>query len=82
MMDVKSMLQCAGMGILGGLGAATMHSGFEHMWYHTLSYLDRKGLIQRLAPSINVTMTQYRKESFWAVAIWPVPISACAFAYR
>lgn len=70
------------MGILGGCGVAGMHALFEHLWYHFLEHLHQRGHIQRLAPSLPVTITFYRKESFWAVAIGPMPITAFIFAHR
>lgn len=73
---------CTIMGILGGFGVAIAHAIMEHAWFYFLDYLDKKGSIKRLAPSIPVTMTNYRKESFWAVAIGPMPVLAVAFAGR
>lgn len=83
MVDVRyNLLLYTVMGVLGGCGVAGMHALFEHLWYQFLEYLHQRGQIQRLAPSLPVTITFYRKESFWAVAIGPMPITAFIFAYR
>lgn len=79
---LEYLLLCAVMGALGGVGVGVMHATFEHLWYHTLDWLHRRGHIQRLAPSIAVTQKQYRKESFWATAIGPMPVSAAGFYLR
>lgn len=70
------------MGVQGGMGVAVMHATFEHIWYHFLDWLHRKEYIQRLAPSIKVTQNQYFKESFWAVAVGSMPVSAAGFYLR
>jgi hypothetical protein len=81
-LTLGKVLLCAVMGVLGGLLLASLHAVFEYSWFHFLDYLDRKGVIQRLAPSIPVTMINYKQESFWAVAVGPMPLFALAFAGR
>lgn len=82
MSTVGYISSCIFAGVLGGLGTASVHATFEHAWFYFLNYLDKRGSIKRLAPSIPVTMTNYRKESFWAVAIGPMPMFAVAFIGR
>lgn len=81
-LTLGKVLLCAVMGVLGGLLLASLHAVFEYSWFHFLDYLDRKGVIQRLAPSIPVTMIKYKQESFWAVAVGPMPLFAFVFAGR
>ncbi|CAM6023940.1 unnamed protein product [Sphagnum balticum] len=81
-LTLGKVLLCAVMGVLGGLLLASLHAVFEYSWFHFLDYLDRKGVIQRLAPSIPVTMINYKQESFWAVAVGPMPLFAFVFAGR
>lgn len=80
--DVGYLVLCVMMGVLGGVGVGVTHASFEHLWYHVLDWLYRRGLIRRLAPSIPVTQTTYRKESFWATAIGPIPVSIAGFYLR
>ncbi|KAJ7555335.1 hypothetical protein O6H91_05G032900 [Diphasiastrum complanatum] len=69
-------------GLVGGLLISGMHACFEHIWYYFLEYLAYRKLIRRLAPSIPITVTSYKKESFWAVTLAPVVVSAFVFAFR
>jgi len=76
------ILLCCCAGILGGLMVGTVLGFLEIFWYHTLLFFHRKNLIRRLAPAVDVTVNKYRKESFMAVSIAPIPLAILVFAAR
>ena len=76
------ILLCVSVGIAGGLMVGIVLGFLECFWYHTLLFFHRKNLIKRLAPTVDVTVDKYTKESLIAVSIAPIPIAALVFAAR
>ncbi|EFJ32289.1 hypothetical protein SELMODRAFT_451547 [Selaginella moellendorffii] len=72
------------VGILGGLVIASLHALLEHAWFYLLKTLESKALVERLTASIPVSTESagYRMESFWAVALPPMPVVAMVFLAR
>ncbi|KAL3676640.1 hypothetical protein R1sor_026588 [Riccia sorocarpa] len=70
------------VGIVAGCLISAAHGFLEFTLFHLIEYLGRIGKARRLAPSFPVTMNNYRKEDFFAVAFWLMPLSAFAYTNR